>query len=69
MKKNYIQPSVESVQQMIMQPLCLSGVTGNNGMGYGGTDEEGEIDPDVKGREDFFDPPVEQGHAEKYSLW
>lgn len=28
--------------------IAQSGVTGSNGIGYGGMDEQGEKDPDVK---------------------
>ena len=29
-------------------PLAASGVSSNNGIGYGGVDEQGQKDPDVK---------------------
>lgn len=71
MKKQYIHPFVESTQEIDAQPLCLSGVTGNNGIGYGGTDEEGEKDPDAKEREDedFMNSFLEQERVDKKSLW
>ena len=31
-----------------VQPLAASGVTSDNGIGYGGVDTEGTQDPDVK---------------------
>ena len=30
-------------------PLAVSGVTSNNGIGYGGVDEDGSHEADVKG--------------------
>ena len=72
MKKQYIHPSVESTHEIDAQPLCLSDVTGNNGIGYGGTDEEGEKDPDAKereGEEEFMIMLIEQERVDKKSLW
>jgi hypothetical protein len=40
------------------QPLAASGVVSNNGIGFGGVDEGGNLDPEVKGNvfgESIFD--------------
>ena len=52
MKKTYKTPSLSLTVGLITMPVCGTGVTGNNGIGSGGTDEEGVKDPDVKGLED-----------------
>ena len=49
MKETYIIPCmyVRVVTQEL--PLAVSGVTSNNGIGYGGVDEDGSHEADVKG--------------------
>jgi len=47
MKKKYIQPCMEEMQAEAAQMLAAS-VTGNNGIGYGGTDDDGSLDPETK---------------------
>lgn len=47
MKKTYIQPCIEEMQAQAAQMLAES-VTGNNGIGYGGTDDDGSLDPETK---------------------
>ena len=71
MKKNYLKPLSNLSDEIETAPLCGSTVTGNNGIGYGGTDKEGEIDPDAREREDmdFFDMLAEQELVDKQSLW
>lgn len=72
MKKIYIQPRLYSSFEITVHPMCLSGVKGNNGIGYGGIDEEGEKDPSVRDLnedEDFFNMLIEQELVEKKSLW
>jgi len=44
MKKTYLQPSVEMSNMETEQMICDS-VTSNNGIGYGGVDENGMKDP------------------------
>ncbi len=56
--KTYIIPctSVMLIEQE--QPLAASGVVSNNGIGFGGVDEGGNLDPEVKGNvfgESIFD--------------
>lgn len=48
MKKTYIIPRMYA--QVVVQelPLAGSGVTSNNGIGYGGVDESGSHEADVK---------------------
>ncbi len=48
MKKIYIIPKlcVQAVAQEL--PIAGSGVTSNNGIGYGGVDEEGCMEANVK---------------------
>ena len=53
MKKTYKTPSLSLTVELITMPVCGTGVTGDNGIGSGGTDEEGVKDPDVKSRYGF----------------
>lgn len=49
MKKAYINPRISMQAVSSMMPLAGSqDVTSNNGITYGGVDEEGEKDPSVK---------------------
>lgn len=48
MKKNaYIKPCIEKMQAQAEQMLAAS-VTGNNGIGYGGIDNDGSVQPETK---------------------
>ncbi len=47
MKKTYIQPAVKTSASYSESPLLAGSVTGDNGTGYGGVDENGEKDPDA----------------------
>lgn len=49
MKKRYIIPETNVVRMYGETILSVSGVISNNGIDYGGVDEEGELDPEVKG--------------------
>lgn len=53
MKKTYVNPEMSIVLMQNETVLAASGVTGNNGVDYGGVDENGDKDPDVKA--EFFD--------------
>lgn len=44
-KKEYKRPIVSAVHVQPSMMLCLSGVDSNKGIGYGGTDDAGAIDP------------------------
>ena len=49
MKKIYNAPSLTMCEVLAEKPLAASGVTGGDtGIGFGGTDSEGGLDPDVK---------------------
>ena len=52
MKKKYIQPCIEEMQAQAAQILAAS-VTGNNGIEYGGVDNDGSLNPETK--EDKWD--------------
>ena len=62
MKKTYLQPwaVVAEMEQATM--ICTSkGVTSDNGIGYGGVDEEGEEDPAARRRRrDVWDDEEEE---------
>ncbi len=62
MKKTYIQPLTEVVQMGTMSFICGSqGVTSNNGIDYGGVDEEGKKDPaSRRRRRDVWDDEEEE---------
>lgn len=48
MKKTYIIPEISVVVTLHETPLAASGVSSGNGIGYGGVDDQGQKDPDVK---------------------
>lgn len=48
MKKTYIIPETVVVHMLGENVIAVSGVQSDNGIGYGGTDEEGKKDPEVK---------------------
>lgn len=48
MKKTYITPRMIAVQLHGEALIAQSGVTSSNGIGYGGVDDQGQKDPDVK---------------------
>ena len=62
MKKTYIQPLTEVVQMGTMSFICGSqGVTSNNGIDYGGVDEEGNKEPGARRRRrDVWDDEEEE---------
>ena len=61
MKKTYIQPLTEVVQMGTWNFICASkGVTSNNGIDYGGVDEDGELDPASRRRRDVWDDGEEE---------
>lgn len=62
MKKTYLKP-VSTVLGMSLQTMvCTSGVTSNNGIDYGGVDEEGKEDPAARRRRhhDVWDDEEEE---------
>lgn len=48
MKKTYIIPEITVEQAESAMPLATSGVTSNNGIGYGGVDHAGNLDASTK---------------------
>lgn len=48
MKKTYIIPETVVVHMLGENVIAVSGVQSNNDIEYGGTDEKGEKDPEVK---------------------
>lgn len=44
-KNDYTSPAVKEMAAMTLEMLTTSGVGSNNGIGYGGVDEDGEKDP------------------------
>ena len=48
MKKTYTNPKMRVLQLQGEKVLAASGVTSNNGISYGGIDEDGTKDPSVK---------------------
>lgn len=48
MKKEYVRPLMEREEADIEQMLASSLISSDNGIGYGGVDEDGTLDPEVK---------------------
>ena len=56
MKKTYLQPLTEVVKMETVRMICVSGgITSGNGIGYGGVDDGGGLDPSSRGLDDLFD--------------
>lgn len=55
MKKRYIAPEVNMVTIGSVLPLAASGVTTDRGIGYGGVDEEGTLDPSSRRGHNVWD--------------
>ena len=58
-KKTYIVPAIAEEAVLTEQFLADSGVSSDNGIGYGGVDTEGEKDP--SSRRDAWDELNEEG--------
>ena len=54
MKKIYITPSIEVVDYSTETMMATSGVSSNNGIGFGGVDEDGSIVPSSNDRRDSW---------------
>ena len=50
MKAKYITPGMEIEEISIENMIATSGVTGDNGIGYGGVDEDGSLTPSSRSR-------------------
>ena len=48
MKKEYTAPAVEVLEHISEQMIAASGVEGNNGIGYGGVDEDGSMNAEAR---------------------
>ncbi len=55
MKKAYIIPDIQVVKIENVQLLSGSGVAGENGIGFGGVDEDGTLDPSAPNMSDLSD--------------
>lgn len=60
MKKTYMRPSTLTVQTELQVMICQSGVNSNNGIGYGGVDEEGTKDPASRKHKSEWDDDEEE---------
>jgi hypothetical protein len=77
MKKNYIYPNIKisilNMKTFICTPTGVNGGGSGSDIGYGGTDDEGEIDPSVKERDNClfeYDMCLSSDSNEfKNSLW
>lgn len=49
MKTIYITPSMEILELSVENMIATSGVYSDNGIGYGGVDEEGTLTPSSRG--------------------
>lgn len=50
MKAKYITPGMEIEELSVENMIATSGVTSDNGIGYGGVDEDGSLTPSSRGR-------------------
>lgn len=56
MKKNkYVRPEIEVAYIEPLSMLSTSGVTSGNGIGYGGKDESGTINPSTSKKDILWD--------------
>lgn len=55
MKKIYISPNSIILHLQCVKMISTSGVTSNNGIGYGGVDESGSLEADTKKFNTNFD--------------
>ena len=60
MKKTYLQPWAIAAETEYTTLICTSGVTTDNGIGYGGVDEEGDHDPAARRRRVVWDEEEEE---------
>lgn len=63
MKKTYMRPTVVCCEMVVPMSLCsVSGGGGGVNVGYGGVDNDGELDPDAKER-------IANGEFDQYNYW
>ncbi len=56
-RKKYITPEVFVANLDFQNVLCLSDVTSDKGIGYGGVDEDGSVDPSAPKMENPWTAP------------
>lgn len=54
MKREYMAPATEVLEYMTEEMIAVSDVTSNNGLDYGGIDEEGNMEAGTRLLFDFF---------------
>jgi hypothetical protein len=54
MKRQYMAPEIEILEYSTEEMIATSSVTSNNGLDYGGIDEEGEKEAESRPPIDFF---------------
>lgn len=54
MKRQYMAPDIEILECRIEEMIATSSVTSNNGLDYGGIDEDGEKEAESRMPTDFF---------------
>ena len=65
MKKEYMQPSTEMVMTRTAMMICGSqDITSDQGIDYGGVDEEGTKDPSSRRRRDVWEDEIENEEEE-----
>ena len=65
MKKEYMQPSTEMVMTRPAMMICGSqDITSDQGIDYGGVDEEGTKDPSSRRRRDVWEDEIENEEEE-----
>ena len=63
MKKTYLQPSTEMVIIGTTTMICASqGITSDNGIDYGGVDENGEKDPSSRRQRNLWEDEEEEDY-------
>lgn len=53
MKKIYLAPTMQSIDLEMQSIIALSGVKSNYGIGFGGKDDDGDLDANVKSGNDW----------------
>ncbi len=48
MKREYTAPAVEVLEYISEEMIAASGVQGNNGIGFGGIDEDGSMNAETR---------------------
>lgn len=48
MKKSYISPATEALEYVMEEMIATSSVTSDNGLDYGGIDEDGDLEAETR---------------------